>query len=169
MAPTQVGEASSSRPKTLEEKYKKLTPKEHILQLPDSYVGSVDKCTEERFVLKEDHSSFELRSVEFVPAFYKIFDEILINSRDARVRDGSVRRIQVTIDRDQGKICVQNDGNGLEVEIHAEHNIYVPELIFGHLLTSSNYDTGERRLTGGKNGCESLSFSQQIVTWICCV
>ena len=145
-------EASSSRSKTLEEKYRKLTPKEHILQLPDTYVGSVDKTTEERFVLKEDRTGFELRSTEYVPAFFKIFDEILVNARDARVRDDSIRKIQVTIDEEQGKICVQNDGNGLEVEKHAEHGIYVPELIFGHLLTSSNYDTGERRLTGGKNG-----------------
>ena len=143
---------SPSRPKTLEQKYQKLSPREHILRLPDTYVGSVDKTTEERFVLKENRSSFELRSIEYVPAFFKIFDEILVNARDARVRDDSVKKIQVTFDRERGSICVQNDGNGLEVAIHAEHNVYIPELIFGHLLTSSNYDTGERRLTGGKNG-----------------
>ena len=30
--------------------------------------------------------------------------------------------------------------------------IYVPELIFGHLLTSSNYNDNEKKVTGGRNG-----------------
>lgn len=143
--------------KSLEEKYRKLSPKQHILQIPDAYVGSIDKTIEDRFVLDANKHKFELRSVEFVPAFFKIFDELLVNSRDAKVRDNTVKKIQVTIDRESGSICVQNDGNGLEVQIHGEHNVYVPELIFGHLLTSSNYDTNEKRLTGGKNGCKHLS------------
>lgn len=144
--------SSSRSNKTLEQKYQKLSPREHVLRLPDTYVGSVEKTLEDRFVLKEDQTGFESRSIEYVPAFFKIFDEIIINARDARVRDESVRKIAVSIDRERGSICVQNDGNGLEVEVHADHNVYVPELIFGHLLTSSNYGTGERRLTGGKNG-----------------
>jgi DNA topoisomerase II len=38
------------------------------------------------------------------------------------------------------------------VVIHKEHKIYVPELVFGHLLTSSNYDDKEKKTTGGRNG-----------------
>ena len=155
--------------KSVEEKYQKLSPKQHILQLPDSYVGSIDKTIEDRFVLNATKSKFELRSVEFVPAFFKIYDELLVNARDAKVRDDAVRKIQVTIDREKGSICVQNDGNGLEIQIHGEHNVYVPELIFGHLLTSSNYDTSERRLTGGKNGCKSFSFAPEVYKAFCLV
>ena len=33
-----------------------------------------------------------------------------------------------------------------------EHGIYVPEMIFGHLLTSSNYDDEQAKVTGGRNG-----------------
>ena len=33
-----------------------------------------------------------------------------------------------------------------------EEGVYVPELIFGHLLTSSNYDDAEKKVTGGRNG-----------------
>ena len=32
-----------------------------------------------------------------------------------------------------------NDGNGIDVEKHPEHKIYIPEMIFGHLMTSTNY------------------------------
>ena len=30
--------------------------------------------------------------------------------------------------------------------------MYVPELIFGHLLTGSNYDDDEKKVVGGRNG-----------------
>lgn len=36
--------------------------------------------------------------------------------------------------------------------MHKEHKVYVPDLIFGHLLTSSNYDDDEKKVTGGRNG-----------------
>lgn len=36
--------------------------------------------------------------------------------------------------------------------VHKEHQIYVPELIFGNLLTGSNFDDGMKKTTGGRNG-----------------
>ena len=36
-------------------------------------------------------------------------------------------------------------GRGVPIVVHKEHHIFVPELIFGHLLTSSNYDDDERK------------------------
>ena len=45
-----------------------------------------------------------------------------------------------------------NNGKGVPVEVHAEEGIYVPEMIFGHLLTSSNYNDAEQKTTGGRNG-----------------
>lgn len=36
--------------------------------------------------------------------------------------------------------------------MHKVHKVYVAELIFGHLLTSSNYDDTIKKVTGGRNG-----------------
>ena len=45
-----------------------------------------------------------------------------------------------------------NDGNGIIVKKHEKEKIYIPQLIFGELLTSSNYKKDEKRIVGGKNG-----------------
>lgn len=60
--------------------------------------------------------------------------------------------LKVTIDLEQSTISVFNNGRGIPIEIHSREKIYIPELIFGHLLASSNYDDEEKRLTGGRNG-----------------
>jgi DNA topoisomerase-2 len=88
-----------------------------------------------------------------VPALYKIFDEIVVNALDQVNANGAgVRRIDITVDRASGVIEVYNDGVGLPVDVHSEHGCYAPELIFGHLLTSANYDDADERTIGGQNG-----------------
>lgn len=89
----------------------------------------------------------------------KIFDEILVNAADNYARDPeNTTRIDVTIDRGLNgsvpRITVRNDGAGVPVAVHAHENIYVPEMIFGHLLTGSNFEDerDEDKLTGGRHG-----------------
>ena len=94
----------------------------------------------------------ELRDVSFVPGLYKIFDEILVNAADNKHNDKNMDTIKVTMDREKGEISVWNNGYGIPIEIHAKEKIYIPEMIFGHLLTSSNYDDEEQKVTGGRNG-----------------
>lgn len=60
--------------------------------------------------------------------------------------------MKVVIDREQGLISCYNNGKGIPVEIHSKEGCYIPELIFGHLLSSSNYDDDEKKVTGGRNG-----------------
>lgn len=92
------------------------------------------------------------RPVTYVPGLYKIFDEILVNAADNKQRDPKMDTVEVVIDPEQNLISVYNNGDGIPVEIHQEEGVYVPELIFGHLLTSSNYDDAEKKTTGGRNG-----------------
>ena len=58
--------------------------------------------------------------------------------------------IKVTIDVENNTISVYNNGKGIPIEMHSKEKIYIPELIFGHLLSSSNYDDDEKKLTGGR-------------------
>ena len=146
------------------DQYKKHTHREHILELPDTYVGSTETHEEVRWVYDEAASKMAHRKVPFNPGFYKIFDEIIVNARDALVRSQAgknatkqaIKHIDVSVVRsaDTNKITieVENDGDGIPIEMHKEHKVYAPELIFGHLLTSGNYDKSEEKIVGGKNG-----------------
>lgn len=60
--------------------------------------------------------------------------------------------IKVEISKEKGEISVENGGRGIPIEIHKEYNMYVPQLIFGNLLTSSNYNDDIKKVTGGRNG-----------------
>jgi DNA topoisomerase II len=79
-------------------------------------------------------------------------DEILVNAADNYHRDNKMTQIRVKIDEKKGEITVWNNGKGLPVEIHSKEKVYVPELVFGHMLTSSNYDDSMKKVTGGRNG-----------------
>lgn len=136
--------------KTIEEMYQKKSQLEHILLRPDTYIGSIEKHTQTLWVYQNDEMVH--RSVTYVPGLYKIFDEILVNAADNKQRDPSMDSLKVIIDVEQNCISVYNNGDGVPVEIHQEEKVYVPELIFGHLLTSSNYDDTVKKTTGGRNG-----------------
>ena len=140
--------------------YKKHTHREHILELPDTYIGSIDTTVENRWIWNAEKNCMEYRSVRFCPGFLKIFDEILVNALDHRVRqDGRLKKQEdslpvkhIEVSYTPTTITVRNDGDGIPVDKHKETDIWAPELIFGHLLTSSNYDKAEEKVVGGKNG-----------------
>ena len=137
---------------SISEKYKKMNQHEHVLALPDTYIGGVELDSYPMWVYNEESNKMESRIIQFVPGLYKIFDEILVNSRDHSVNDKTCRNIKVTINKQTGEISCWNDGNnGIPIVIHPEHNIYVPEMIFGVLLTSGHYGT-KGKTVGGKNG-----------------
>ncbi|XP_077997716.1 DNA topoisomerase 2-alpha-like isoform X2 [Glandiceps talaboti] len=140
---------------SVERIYQKKTQLEHILLRPDTYIGSVEPVTQTMWVYDKDageNGGLVHREITFVPGLYKIFDEILVNAADNKQRDPKMDCIKITIDPENNMISVWNNGKGIPVIIHQVEKIYVPTLIFGHLLTSSNYNDEERKVTGGRNG-----------------
>nr|XP_045014195.1 DNA topoisomerase 2-alpha [Jaculus jaculus] len=136
---------------SIERIYQKKTQLEHILLRPDTYIGSVELVTQQMWVYDED-VGMNYREVTFVPGLYKIFDEILVNAADNKQRDPKMSCIRVTIDPENNLISIWNNGKGIPVVEHKVEKMYVPALIFGQLLTSSNYDDDEKKVTGGRNG-----------------
>lgn len=132
--------------------YKKHTPLEHILARPDTYIGSIEQETDKQWVFDHENKRMEFKQITYVPGLYKIYDEILVNAIDQCTMDTTIDCISITVDKETGTISIMNTGRGIPVEVHPEYKLYVPELIFGELLTSSNYDDTKQRTTGGRNG-----------------
>jgi len=136
----------------IEKMYQKKTQLEHILLRPDTYIGSVEKEDDKIWVFDDATKRMKFRSISYVPGLYKIFDEILVNAADNKQRDPSMNMLKVDINQEDGQISIWNNGKGVPVVMHKEQKMYVPELIFGHLLTSSNYDDTKKKTVGGRNG-----------------
>jgi len=113
------------------------------------YTGSVSisAC---RDVVLDDQKRLVHDDIEYYPALLKIFDEVVVNALDHSIRDPTMTKIVVTIT--DTSFTVENDGSTVPISMHDTEKIWIPELIFGHLLTSSNYDDSEDRIVGGRNG-----------------
>ena len=150
----------SSSSKTDLNKYQKKSDKQHILDNPDTYIGSVEQVESNEFIFSEN--SISKKQILSNPGLYKLFDEGIVNCRDHVVRMQQaiknneddcipVSYIDISIG-DTGTITMINDGNGIDIAQHPEYKIWIPELIFGHLRTSTNYNKEEKKIVGGKNG-----------------
>ena len=150
---------SKKNNKSIEETFVKKTQLEHIIDIPDTYIGSIEKTDVDTWVYDEDNEKMIYKNIKYIPGLYKIFDEVLVNAIDQHVRTendekilNKVNIIKVNFDTLNNSISIYNNGEGIPIIEHKEHGVYIPELIFGHLLTSSNYDKNEDKITGGKNG-----------------
>ena len=146
----------------LSTKYQKKTDRQHILDAPDTYIGSIEQVDTDMWVLNEDGTKIIEKNISYIPGLYKLFDEGIVNCRDHVVRMSQaitndtpntipVTNIDISISED-GTITMFNDGNGIDVAEHPVEKIWIPEMIFGHLRTSTNYNKDEKKIVGGKNG-----------------
>ena len=149
---------TKTKTQTTSKKYNKMTQYEHIWNLPDTYIGSIERDEiEDIWVWNSEEEKMEQRNITITKGLYKIFDEIIVNAEDQEKRSqlkklkNPVTKISVAIDETTGVITVENNGDGIDIEIYDEYGIYAPELIFGNLLTSENYNE-KQKIVGGKNG-----------------
>ena len=161
---------SNTEAQELSEKYQSKTDKQHVLDNPDTYTGSMEMTDYDTYVYNDTTNTIVAKHISIIPGLYKLFDEGVVNCRDHCVRmaqalaqaianaDESTQKkplpvtyIDISIEAD-GTITMTNDGNGIDIAKHPKEDIWIPEMIFGHLRTSTNYDKTQKKITGGKNG-----------------
>ena len=129
--------------------YERLSHVEHILKRPDTYVGSLQPESSTQWTRVASH--FEPSVCVVSPGLVKIFDEVLVNAIDQySLYPKKVSHIHVHVS--DNTISIENWGIAIPIKKHEREPLWIPELIFGHLLTSSNYNDDEQRVTGGRNG-----------------
>ena len=152
-----------------EQEYQMKGELEHIKDIPDTFIGSIEKV-EALMWVADGPDKIVQRNITYIPGFYNLCNEGFVNSSDhakrmeAKIKQNAganhgtnlsenlkVTDIEITIDGN-GKITMMNNGNGIDVAEHPTHKIWIPEMIFGRLRTSTNYNKDEKKITGGKNG-----------------
>lgn len=160
-----------------EQKYKKMSELEHLLHRPDMYVGSIERISGNVCIL--DHSNvdklvMQSKTIEYCPALLKIVDEAIVNILDhnwrmvtanakttkskmakakkAKAMLKQVHNVRVSVDDETKEVTIYNDGEGIDIAMHSQHKVYIPELIFAHFRTGTNFDDTDNKCTGGKNG-----------------
>lgn len=146
----------------LAQTYQKKTDREHILDAPDTYIGSIEQDEVENWTYSSKDDKMQYTKYNWIPGLYKCFDEGIVNARDHFIRMSQkcktddtcmpVKTIDIGIDKETGVITMINDGNGIDIAKHPEYDLWIPEMIFGHLRTSTNYKKDEKKVVGGKNG-----------------
>ncbi len=163
MASTKSLSATATTSKHISKTYQKKTDREHILDAPDTYIGSIEPDNVLNWTYDETQDKMVHKEFSWIPGLYKCFDEGIVNARDHVIRMEQkikqhdekiipVKSIDISIDKETGIITMFNDGNGIDVVEHPEYKLWIPEMIFGHLRTSTNYNKDEKKIVGGKNG-----------------
>lgn len=135
---------------SISDNYQVLSDIEHILLKPGMYVGSSQLITEDMYIIED--GNIVKKSIKYIPALQRLYEEILLNAFDQTVRNGTdCSEIHVNIDKESNTITVHNNGQGLPIVLKEELDCYIPEMVFGMLRSGSNY-SDEDRITGGTNG-----------------
>ena len=66
--------------------HQKLSHEEHVLQLPDTYIGDTEKNTCDFWCYNPEKKLMENKPLTYIPGEYKLYDEILVNAFDQYIR-----------------------------------------------------------------------------------
>lgn len=141
--------------KTHSQTYQVLDEIDHIRKRTGMYAGSTIIENEKQYVYNPETKKMELRDLSIIPAFIKIFSEILDNAIDESRRAPDVMDAIRVDFHDDGSISVADNGRGIPVEIHPQTGKYIAETVFSNLRAGSNFNDEEDQQLIGTNGVGS--------------
>jgi len=137
--------------KNRKDDFKVLTDREHIIQRPEMYIGSVNISTFEDFHFNDEKIKFE--TFQIVPGLLKIINEVIDNSIDEAIKSNFKFGTEISINIDSQKVEVSDNGRGIPVIKHEAG--YQPFLCWGKAKAGSNFNDDETHIQIGKNGIGS--------------
>ena len=138
-------------------KYQQLSQREHIIKKPNMYIGSLSNEEVKKFVFED--GKFVMKKFNYNPGLFKIIDEAISNASDHLIENNGCNIIKIGISNNPLKISIWNNSSeGIPIEKklltvgeHKGREVFICEMIFGELLTSSNYSDKDR-IANGTNG-----------------
>lgn len=140
------------------EQFQRLEHRDQIRLRPDTYIGSPTGVTAENMwtakIVGKGTVLVECPAVQVAKAIIGICKEMIDNATDNVVRSRTEGIDPGTIDISctENAFTVRNHGKFIPIIIHHKEGIWVPQMIFGVLLTSDNYNDSIARFKVGRNG-----------------
>lgn len=151
-------------------KYEQLSYNEHVKKRIEMYLGSKSITENENWIIDCDNK-IECKTLNYSIAMFNAILEIIVNGIDHCNRTKNIKDKcnEIKVSFKDGIIKVKNNGEGVIVEKYKDKNYYIPELIFSHEMSGSNFDDDSTKISAGTNGsgaklCNILSKSFQIET-----
>lgn len=134
--------------------YKKLTHIQQIYKRCGMYIGNDTQTPRDEWIFDLNTLKMRKATITVPDGVERLYLEILSNGGDNvdRSRKAGVDAGIIEVLMNEHTISIKNNGVPIPVELHPEHGVYVPEMILGMLLTSSNYDDSKERTGIGMNG-----------------
>ena len=72
----------NSKDMVLADKYQQKTDKQHILDAPDTYIGSIEPQKITNYIYDDTTKKMVIDELTYIPGLLKIFDEVIVNAID---------------------------------------------------------------------------------------
>src|ERR1700677_3545250 len=132
----------------VKKKYNKMDPVDHVLARPDTYLGNCRPKEHDEYIATSDFR-ISKKKIEYANGLLRIYIECLSNILDNYARSKKSKNlcttIKVSINKKTGETSMWNDGDYIPIEFDDDNDCYNHSLVFGNLLTSSNYNDEEDR------------------------
>ena len=132
--------------------YKQYDQRTHVYMKPDMYIGGDTRSAREEWLYDLSSGKMSKAVIDFVPGSERIYLEILSNASDnvGRSRRANIDPGRIDIIMSNSTISITNFGLPMPIEINQKTGLYVPQMVFGNMLTSSNYEVDRHEV--GTNG-----------------
>lgn len=134
------------------EEYVKKTPREHILQRAQMYIGAVNEITSEEYVL--DDNKLTKKEISYIPGLVKIINEIIDNSVDIAIKTDFKLCNKISVSITDEYVEITDNGPGIKVQKNPDGE-WFPFVCWGYAMSGSNFSDDENRKHIGMNGVGS--------------
>lgn len=125
---------------------KALSTVEHILQRPNTYLGSTKKAEYEEWIF-DDEDNLKFTKVSYVEGLKKCITEIIDNSVDEYIKTEGAYSNKINIEITKDTFTCEDNGRGIKVAKTAEGD-WMPVLALCRPMSGSNFEDGGRDSIG---------------------